>query len=164
MITKGSKIQLIKPMGIFDNIGEVCEVVNVTEDGVISFRFGGYHLGCMSYDEFQKYFIVYEEENNMKDHNINKKRIWSDWVYDTFLYLRLNGEKYFVPVKYRTNGKIIDLRTDAEYNPEIKAIKVKAFCHKNDEFDLDKGLNIADARLQIELMKNELEDIIDRMD
>ena len=55
MITKGSKIQLVKPMGVFDNIGEVCEVVNVTEDGVISFKFGnGMHLGCMSYGELER--------------------------------------------------------------------------------------------------------------
>ena len=35
MITKGSKIKLINPMGVFDNIGEICEVTNVAEDGVL---------------------------------------------------------------------------------------------------------------------------------
>ena len=40
MITKGNEIRLIKPMGVFDNIGEVCEVTDVSEDGVISFKFG----------------------------------------------------------------------------------------------------------------------------
>ena len=29
MITKGNEIRLIKPMGVFDNIGEVCEVTDV---------------------------------------------------------------------------------------------------------------------------------------
>lgn len=62
MITKGNEIRLIKPMGVFDNIGEVCEVTDVSEDGVISFKFGGYHLGCMSYNEFEKYFELVEKE------------------------------------------------------------------------------------------------------
>ena len=62
MIEKGNEIRLIKPMGVFDNIGEVCEVTDVSEDGVISFKFGGCHLGCMSYNEFEKYFELVEQE------------------------------------------------------------------------------------------------------
>lgn len=62
MITKGNEIRLIKLMGVFDNIGEVCEVTDVSEDGVISFKFGGCHLGCMSYNEFEKYFELVEKE------------------------------------------------------------------------------------------------------
>lgn len=62
MITKGNEIRLIKPMGVFDNIGEVCEVTDVLEDGVISFKFGGCHLGCMSYNEFEKYFELVKKE------------------------------------------------------------------------------------------------------
>lgn len=38
MITEGNKIQLVKPMGMFDNVGEVCEVIKVTEDGIINFN------------------------------------------------------------------------------------------------------------------------------
>lgn len=62
MITKGNEIRLIKPMGVFDNIGEVCEVTDISEDGVISFKFGGCHLGCISYNEFEKYFELIEKE------------------------------------------------------------------------------------------------------
>lgn len=62
MLVNGEKIELVKPMGAFKNVGEVCEVVDVSEDGVISFKFGnGRHLGCMSSDEFEKYFKKYEE-------------------------------------------------------------------------------------------------------
>lgn len=61
MLAKGDKIKLIVTMGMFDNIGEICEVVDVS-NGVISFKFGnGMHLGCMSEDEFNKYFEKYEE-------------------------------------------------------------------------------------------------------
>ena len=61
MLVKGDKIKLVKPMGVFTNVGEICDVVDVTEDGVISFKFGKVHMGCMSIDEFSKYFVKYEE-------------------------------------------------------------------------------------------------------
>lgn len=68
MLVKGDKIRLVKPMGAFVNVGEVCDVMEVTDNGVISFKFGGVHMGCMSYDEFEKYFEKVEEkveaENN----------------------------------------------------------------------------------------------------
>lgn len=62
-ITKNSKLRLIKPMGIFDNIGEVCDVLDIV-DNVIYFKFGnGMHMGCMSADELQKYFEVVAEND-----------------------------------------------------------------------------------------------------
>ena len=156
MITKGSKIQLVKPMGIFDNIGEVCEVTNVTEDGVITFKFGkGMHLGCMSYDEFEKYFINYEEKVKK-----TPKRTWSEWKYDTFVYYDFDGESYVVPVKYRNNGRVVELRTD--WTDEVN-LKTKASCSKRDTFDFDTGLDLADHRMQIKLMQIDLQDIIDEM-
>ena len=41
---KGDKIRLVKPMGVFTKIGEICEVTDVMNDGVICFRFDGVHL------------------------------------------------------------------------------------------------------------------------
>ena len=64
MLVKGDKIKLVKPMGVFTNIGEICDVVDVSKEGVISFKFGGIHMGCMSIDEFSKYFEKYEEPKN----------------------------------------------------------------------------------------------------
>ena len=140
MITKGSKIQLVKPMGVFDNIGEVCEVVNVTEDGAISFKFGnGMHLGCMSYDEFERYFVHYAEKKEKKV----PKRIWSEWEYNELPYADLDVYIYRVPIKSN--------------------IKAKASCSKNDEFDFDTGFDIADGRLQIKLLQKELQDMIDEL-
>ena len=46
-VKKGDKIQLIKPMGSFTNVGEICEVIKV-DDIEIKFRFGGLHLGVMN--------------------------------------------------------------------------------------------------------------------
>lgn len=62
-LTTYHKIKLKKPMGCFDNLGEVCEIVKIdTDENVINFRFGanGAHLGVMSGDELEKYFDVIE--------------------------------------------------------------------------------------------------------
>lgn len=61
MIKKGDFIQLIRPMGAFTNVGEICEVLDVT-DKVIYFRFGGVHKGGISFDEMGKYFAKVEME------------------------------------------------------------------------------------------------------
>jgi hypothetical protein len=61
MLANGDKIKLVKPMGVFTNVGEICEVVSV-DSNAISFKFGnGMHLGIMSVDEFERYFEKYEE-------------------------------------------------------------------------------------------------------
>lgn len=62
-LTTDHKIKLKKPMGCFDNLGEICEIVKIdTDENVINFRFGanGIHLGVMSGDELEKYFDVIE--------------------------------------------------------------------------------------------------------
>lgn len=56
------KIVLVQPMGAFKNIGEICEIIDIV-DNCISFKFGdGMHLGCMSMNEFEKYFKKYESK------------------------------------------------------------------------------------------------------
>lgn len=62
-LTIDHKIKLKKPMGCFDNLGEVCEIAKIDiDENVINFRFGvdGVHLGVMSGDELEKYFDVIE--------------------------------------------------------------------------------------------------------
>lgn len=62
-LTTDHKIKLKKPMGCFDNLGEVCEIVKINVgENVINFKFGedGAHLGVMSGDELNKYFDVIE--------------------------------------------------------------------------------------------------------
>ena len=62
-LTIDHKIKLKKPMGCFDNLGDVCEIVKIDiDENVINFRFGvdGVHLGVMSGDELEKYFDVIE--------------------------------------------------------------------------------------------------------
>lgn len=100
MITKGNEIRLIKPMGVFDNIGEVCEVTDVSEDGVISFKFGGCHLGCMSYNEFEKYFELVEREKPKEEINEDIDSMTENKeVYELIEWCKEN-DKPFYPKMY----------------------------------------------------------------
>lgn len=100
MITKGNEIRLIKPMGVFDNIGEVCEVTDVSEDGVISFKFGGCHLGCMSYNEFEKYFELVEKEvPEEKNNEVTDSMTENKEVYELIEWCKEN-DKPFYPKLY----------------------------------------------------------------
>lgn len=145
-MTKGDYIRLVKPMGFFDNIGEVCEVLNITEEGVITFKFGGLHMGCMSYDEFSKYFeLVSKEELKPK----KPKYVWTEWKP---MYLNLLKDDGFktqtIEVYVRNNGKKV----------QIKHLLTDGFvatgwasCSDEDEFDIDRGINIAIMRFKANL-------------
>lgn len=137
---KGDRIKLVKKMGMFDNIGEICEVTDIQEGGVICFKFGGCHLGCMSYDEYEKYFEKVEEP---------VKRTWSEWSDYHILYLTdLLGSPRSLSWQYRYNGKKIQVRSGA--------FKVETTCYKDDIFDLSKGLNLAKKRLIVKYLDNQV--------
>ena len=64
---KGDKIRLIKKMGILDKIGEEYEIIDISKEGVISFRFDDCNLGYMSYDEYEKYFELVETNEKINE-------------------------------------------------------------------------------------------------
>ena len=152
-MTKGDYIKLLKPMGVFTNVGEICEVTNITQDGVISFRFGknGMNLGCMSYNEFEKYFDLVNE----------CKRQWTKWKKYDFGYNDLLGNYIITNAEYRTNGKKVQLRCSILVDDEH--IKAEATCSKVDTFVLNTGLDIAGKRLKIKLLQEELKQYINKL-
>ena len=155
-LTKGTKIQLTKPFmnGIL-RVDDIFEITNLDHNGIITFKapFGNY---VMSIDTFLKYFKVYEEDEKVK----KPKREWNEWEYDWLYYFDLNGNERIVPVKFRDNGKKVELCTNWK---DTTNIKTKASCSKYDEFNVDLGLDIADARMTIKLLQKELDDWIDSM-
>lgn len=153
MITKGSKIELVKPMGVFDNIGEVCEVTNVAEDGVISFKFGGCHLGCMSYSEYEKYFKLYEPP---------KKREWTEWSSLCMSYYDLFNRLRSQDIRVRDNGKTTQIKTQWQSANEI-CIKAESNCSPMDTYNFCKGIEIAKSRLRIKLLQAQLVDYLNKM-
>lgn len=153
MLIKGDKIKLVKSMGCFNNIGEICDVVNVSEDAVISFKFGGAHLGCMSYNEFEKYFKKVE----------NIKRDWTEWTkLDRRVeYYNIDNDLVDATVEYRHNGLMVQVRAKNLSGKEY--MKTRSSCHKNDVFDLKKGLKIAIARLVVKFLDEETKDMAKNM-
>lgn len=141
---KGDKIKLVAKMGVFDNIGEICEVIDISDGGVITFKFGGgLHMGCMSYDEFQKYFELIEEP---------KKRKWTKWEFKNVgrLYESpLSHQTFTFFYEYRHNGKTVQVRQ--------LGIKAEATCAKEDEFNLETGLKLAEYRLLIKYFARDVE-------
>lgn len=136
---KGDKIRLVKPMGVFRNIGEICEVTDIADGGVISFRFSGYHLGCMSYNEFLNYFEKVEE------------RIWTNWEEKSIVFFGINNEQISFNVKYRNNGKKVQVKKGT--------LKAESSCHKDDVFNFDKGFNLAVKRLIVKYIDNQVKAI-----
>lgn len=141
---KGDKIKLVAKMGVFDNIGEICEVIDVSDGGVITFKFGGgLHMGCMSYDEFQKYFELVEEP---------KKIEWSEWKFKN------SGWIYKSPVSHKTISFLYEYRHNGKKVQVRKlGIKAEATCAKEDEFDLETGLKLAECRLLIKFYAKDVE-------
>ena len=90
MLASGDKIVAKKGiMGIISE-GEICEVVKIEENGMISFAFGNglVHKGVMTDSEFEEYFEKYEEPkpiqtvtSEMIDEIIEKSNINVQTIY-----------------------------------------------------------------------------------
>lgn len=63
MLKSGDKLVVVKKVASFLDEGDVVNVTNVTEDGVISFAFGDdfVHMGVMSNGEFENHFKKLED-------------------------------------------------------------------------------------------------------
>ena len=144
---KGDKIRLKAKMGVFDNIGEVCEVIDIKDDGSICFKFGnGKHLGCMSLEEYEKYFELVEEEKEPV------KRVWSKWKQSIICFYNMVGEYVEQEICYRQNGK----RTQVKLGDG--SLKASASCCKEDEFNGCLGIELAERRLMAKYIRREVEE------
>ncbi|WP_143322838.1 hypothetical protein [Clostridium sp. HBUAS56010] len=153
MIIEGSKIELVKEMGPFTNVGEVCEVVKVTEYGVISFKFGnGLHLGCMSYTEYETYFKPYGEQ-------VNTIREWSEWSQCEITYIDKDSDICDTLIEARENGKKYQVKT-VDFPVVLRA---EAICSPDDEFNYTDGYNLAVARLRTKIAAWESKNLADSM-
>lgn len=143
---KGDRIKLVKKMGVFDNIGEICEVTDIQEGGIICFKFGGCHLGCMSYDEYEKYFEKVETP---------VKRTWSEWNSKYISFTNINDNRMTGFIKYRSNGKKVQVK--------LGTLTAEACCCKEDEFDLEKGLELAKNRVIVKYLNSRVEKLAKSM-
>ncbi len=149
---KGDKIRLKAKMGVFDNIGEICEVTDIKDDGSICFKFGnGKHLGCMSLDEYEKYFELVEEEKEPV------KRVWSKWKSCFLDFYDADGYYIDLYALFRDNGKRVQVKL------KDGSIKASATCRNDDEFSLAKGLDLAEKRLIVKYLAREVKEYADSL-
>ena len=110
-MTKEDKIKLVKPMGAFTNVGEVCDIVDISEDGIISFKFGeGVHLGCMSYDEFERYFEIVEGEDANGD-VVADEFLEDENVYEVLAWCKENDKPFYPNLYIKIVSKLKDEQT-----------------------------------------------------
>ena len=139
MIIKGDKIKLVKKIGNLVQIGDEFTVASV-DNGAITFS-SRYGEGVMSYDEFEKHFKKIE------------KHEWSKWLECNTEFLNyVTKESEDVSFEYRTdNYKRVQMRL--KDNPSIRT---RTSCYKEDIFDIDKGYQIAKARLYVKWMNEKV--------
>ena len=139
MLLTGDEIRVKKPMGILD-VGTVCTVISLGDNGVITFNFGGGGLyGCMSFDEFEKHFEKIDKSKT------KPKLVWTKWKKDVLTF-KYDDVIYHYDFFFKTNGKRVLMKT-------VDNIKSHATCHCDDEFVLMDGIDIAKKRLVPKLIK-----------
>lgn len=126
-VQKNDKLRLIKPMGLFRNIGEIC-IVDTVDDCTVSFYSEKSHIwGCMSEDEVEKYFELVNKRNTVTSSQIDaiiaSAKIDVFTVYDKCTVVTAQLPNGFVMVE---SSACVDPRNyDSElgYNACIKRIK-----------------------------------------
>ena len=64
MLNNGDKLVVVKKVASFLDKGDIAKVINVNDDGIITFAFGDnfVHMGVMSHDEAYEHFEVMPEK------------------------------------------------------------------------------------------------------
>lgn len=77
MLTNGDKLIVTKKVSSFLDVGSIVEVIDVTDEGIISFKFGDNfaHMGVMNTAEYESHFEKMEEEKEAEILNITEEYI-----------------------------------------------------------------------------------------
>lgn len=121
---KYDKVILIKELNDkFRKVGEEFEIASVSEDSfLLRDAKSKVAIGVISFQDFEKCFV---HEENFKG--------WTDWQ-------QFNGLEGQTDCFYRTN------RRDVEVKFVTDKVRTKSYLHKDDEFNLSFGLNLAYLR------------------
>ena len=125
------KVILVKELNEkFRKIGEVFEVANILEDSfLLRDAQTRVVIGIVSFEDFEKHFA---HESNFNG--------WTDWQ-------QFTGFDGHNDCFYKTNRK------DVEVKFVTDKVRAKSFLHKDDEFNLSFGLNIAYLRCMNKALK-----------
>ena len=77
MLINGDKLIVTKKVSSFLDVGSIVEVIDVTDEGIISFKFGDNfaHMGVMNTAEYESHFEKMEEEKEAEILNITEEYI-----------------------------------------------------------------------------------------
>jgi hypothetical protein len=175
MLKIGDKIKYVNTNSLMEfPLGTIFEVKDIKGTALaVSGKYKangmtvGYIEGIMSYDEYEKYFEKYVEEEKTE-----KKNPWSEWKEVNFdnvcdsacgcetcpLSYCCNNLDY-CDVLYKTNNK----RIIVKYTTNGKVIKSHSTCHETDTFDLNTGLRVALARLFVKIAEEDLKTYIESL-
>lgn len=156
-LANGDKIKLIKPIGVFENVGEVCEVISI-KDNIISFKCS-LGIGCMTEEEFDKYFVKYEEEksktleekfktlvetgNEIVDYAISNSKILVETVFDKCTIVSVQLPNGFVIVESSSCISPDDYDEDMSFDICMKkiiekVIEMEAYVEQELSYDYDE--------------------------
>lgn len=175
MLKIGDKIKYVKansligmPLGTVMTITDIKGVVVAVDANYAVGNCNTVIRGVMSYDEVEKYFEKVAEEK------IEKKNTWTDWDIAPAISEIINCDYDVFPcsacpysyicdyedaIEYKTNGKKIMVRL----RTEDKHLKSYATCHKTDTFNLNTGLRVALARLNVKIAQERLKSVIEKI-
>lgn len=141
-LIKGDKVKQVKSIKGFDFVGKIFTVVGVNKnDNNISLRFSGSNkelfpfMSCVPFDDPFTFSIngsLFKNEQN-KTAYFEKVYEWTPWRKLKFENTLLSNY-IIIEALYKTNRKKIEFKINGD--------KVKVTCHKNDKFNLDKGIEI----------------------
>lgn len=148
MLNNGDKLVVVKKVASFLDKGDIAKVINVNDDGIITFAFGDnfVHMGVMSHDEAYEHFEVMPKKTapTITQEHIDKIMENSTFDVDT-----LFGKCTMVACKL-PNGFVI-VESSACVSPENYDYKMgEEICIKKIK---DKVWELEGYRLQEELYR-----------
>lgn len=161
LLREGDAIKLVKPLPGFDHVGKIFKITKLKTDGSITFEHPGMGVGFMSYNEFAMHFEKWEvsaEELDFIQERLElpvSKRKWSDWttlkdVTHTFWIGSSSTDLVFNNLQYRHNGKRLTMRLSWG---GVK-FQVSTSCHPDDKFDVERGLQLALAKVIVKVAQH----------
>ncbi|WP_461195264.1 hypothetical protein CDIF100009_03961 (plasmid) [Clostridioides difficile] len=117
-------------------VGDIFTVINIFNDGAIHFK-TDYGIGFMNYSKFEAYFEIVQQK---------KKYEWGAWS--------IRGD-FSGAYLYRTNGKKVEVRKGN--------FKASSTCHDTDVFNLQKGIKICLARIEVKEAEHRLNLLLDEI-
>lgn len=127
---------------------DIAEVVKILKDN-------GFSVVDEDIESEYKRFRIMKDNEREKYSNKTVKRSWTKWYLNEIRFTDINGKDVRCNYLYRTNGKKVQIRCGA--------FKAEATCCKDDEFEIEKGLNLAKKRLIVKYLNNQVKSIAKAM-